>query len=184
MSYGSWGVGSPGHLGAQQLESLTGTADDARALQGGVAAVRQRRLGRHPVGLRLHSVEPGIYKAGKLRYIAVAATKRVPQMPNVPTMAESGGPASLEVNSFVSLVAPKGVPAAVKAKSTPTWPRRSPTPTSAPASTPSPSSRWPGRRKRSQRNAEAKSKVYGELVKRRQHQSGLRPAPDTAWGGP
>lgn len=29
----------------------------------------------------------GIYKAGKLQYIAVAALKRVPQMPDVPTMA-------------------------------------------------------------------------------------------------
>jgi tripartite-type tricarboxylate transporter receptor subunit TctC len=58
----------------------------------------------------------GIFKAGKLRYIAVAAAKRVPQMPNVPTVAESGGPAGFEVNSFVSLLAPKGIAADVKAK--------------------------------------------------------------------
>jgi tripartite-type tricarboxylate transporter receptor subunit TctC len=51
-----------------------------------------------------------------LRYIAVAAARRVPQMPGVPTVAEAGGPAALEVNSFVTLLAPKGLPADVKTK--------------------------------------------------------------------
>jgi tripartite-type tricarboxylate transporter receptor subunit TctC len=58
----------------------------------------------------------GVFKAGKIRYIAIAAAKRIPQMPDVPTVAEAGGPAGFEVNSFVSLVAPKGVPNEVKAK--------------------------------------------------------------------
>jgi tripartite-type tricarboxylate transporter receptor subunit TctC len=57
----------------------------------------------------------GAFKAGKLRYLAVAAPKRIPQMPEVPTMAEAGGPA-MEVNSFVVLVAPRGVSAAVRDK--------------------------------------------------------------------
>jgi tripartite-type tricarboxylate transporter receptor subunit TctC len=55
-------------------------------------------------------------KAGKLRYIAIAAAKHVPQLPDVPTVAEAGGPAGFELNSFVVLVAPKGIPAAVRAK--------------------------------------------------------------------
>jgi tripartite-type tricarboxylate transporter receptor subunit TctC len=37
-------------------------------------------------------------------------------MPEVPTVVEAGGPAGLEVNSFVVLVAPRGLPAAVRAK--------------------------------------------------------------------
>ncbi len=37
-------------------------------------------------------------------------------MPNVPTVAEAGGPQGLEVYSFVSLVAPKGLPPAVAAR--------------------------------------------------------------------
>jgi len=56
----------------------------------------------------------GAFKAGKIRYLAVAAPKRQSQMPDVPTVAESGGPAGLEVNSFVVLVAPRGLPAAVR----------------------------------------------------------------------
>lgn len=37
-------------------------------------------------------------------------------MPDVPTLAEAGGPAQVDVNSFVSLLAPKGVSAAVRAQ--------------------------------------------------------------------
>lgn len=58
----------------------------------------------------------GVYKAGKLRYIAVAASKRIPQMPEVPTVAEAGGPAHFEVNSFVTLLAPKGIAKDVQEK--------------------------------------------------------------------
>ena len=58
----------------------------------------------------------GVYKAGKIRYIAIAAPKRIAQMPDVPTVAEAGGPAGYDVNSFVSLLSPKGTPADVKAK--------------------------------------------------------------------
>ena len=53
------------------------------------------------------------YKSGKIRYLAIAAPKRVSQLPQVPTVAESGGPKSLDVNSFVVLVGPKGLPAEV-----------------------------------------------------------------------
>jgi tripartite-type tricarboxylate transporter receptor subunit TctC len=166
MSYGSWGVGSPGHLGAQQLESLTGTQmthvpyKEVSQLYASVGS------GDIPWAFGSIPSSQGIYKAGKLRYIAVAATKRVPQMPNVPTMAESGGPASLEVNSFVSLVAPKGVPAAVKTKinadmakviADPEIRARFDTFAFEPLA-------WSP--EEITRNAEAKSKVYGELVKR------------------
>jgi len=58
----------------------------------------------------------GVFKAGKIRYIAVAAPKRIPQMPDVPTVQEAGGPANFDISSFVPLVAPKGLPAEVAAK--------------------------------------------------------------------
>src|SRR3546814_7523894 len=57
-----------------------------------------------------------VYDSGKLRYLAIAAPQRHPQYPNVPTVAEAGGPAELDVNSIVSLLAPKGIPDAVRDK--------------------------------------------------------------------
>jgi tripartite-type tricarboxylate transporter receptor subunit TctC len=116
VNYGSWGIGSPGHLGAEQLELLSGIE---------MTHVAYREMSQLFTSIGSSELQwsfgslpssQGIYKAGKLRYIAVAAAKRVTQMPSVPTMAESGGPAGFEVNSFVSLLAPKGIAADVKAK--------------------------------------------------------------------
>lgn len=116
VNYGSWGVGSPGHLGAELLEDLTGI----RMQHVPFREVSQLypAVGSGDVGWSLGTLpsSSGAYKAGKLRYIAVAATKRLPQMPEVPTAQEAGAPAGFDVNAFVVLVAPKGLPAPVRAK--------------------------------------------------------------------
>jgi tripartite-type tricarboxylate transporter receptor subunit TctC len=87
-------------------------------------------------------------------------------MPDVPTMAEAGGPAGLEVNSFVSILTPKGVPPAIQSKinadvakviADPEIRARFDTFAFEPLA-------WSPQEIRQQ--AEAKSKVYGELVKR------------------
>lgn len=116
VSYGSWGVGSPGHLGGEELELLTQT--DMTHVAYREVSQLFTSVGAGDVQWSMASIpsSQGVYKAGKLRYLAVAAAKRLPQMPDVPTMAEAGGPPGFEVNSFVSLVAPKGLPAEVSAK--------------------------------------------------------------------
>jgi len=50
--------------------------------------------------------------AGRLRALAVASAKRVPQLPDVPTMSESGVP-DFEVNSWYGVCAPAAVPVAI-----------------------------------------------------------------------
>ena len=116
VSYGSWGVGSPGHLGGEELELLTGT--DMTHVAYREVTQLFTSVGNGDVAWSFASIpsSQGIFKAGKIRYLAVAAAKRVPQMPNVPTVAEAGGPAGFEVNSFVVLMAPKGMAADLKAK--------------------------------------------------------------------
>ena len=116
VNFGSWGIGSPGHLGGEQLELLSGlemTHVPYREMSQLFTSVANGEL-QWSLGSLPSS--QGIYKAGKLRYIAVAAARRVPQMPSVPTVAEAGGPAGYEVNSFVSLLAPKGMANDLKAK--------------------------------------------------------------------
>ena len=54
-------------------------------------------------------------KAGRLKALAVTSDKRVPILPDVPTMAEAGVK-DLEVYSWQAAAAPRGLPAAVKAK--------------------------------------------------------------------
>lgn len=116
ISYGSWGIGSPGHLGGEQLEMLT----SIEMLHVAYREVSQlfTSVSSGDVQWSFSSIpsSQGFYKAGKIRYIAVAANKRVPQMPDVPTVHEAGGPAGFEVNSFVVLVAPKGIPADIQMK--------------------------------------------------------------------
>ena len=116
VSYGSWGIGSPGHLGGEQLELLTG----AEMTHVAYREVSQlfTSVGAGDIQWSFASIpsSQGVFKAGKIRYIAVAAAKRLPQMPEVPTVAEAGGPAGFEVNSFVSLLAPKGIANDLKAK--------------------------------------------------------------------
>jgi tripartite-type tricarboxylate transporter receptor subunit TctC len=54
-------------------------------------------------------------RAGKLRAIAVASDKRLPYLPELPTIAESGFPA-YEISSWQGVLAPGGTPAGVVAK--------------------------------------------------------------------
>ncbi len=116
INFGSWGIGSPGHLGGEQLELLTGTEMTHVPFREMSQLFTSVGNGELQWSFGSLPSSQGIYKAGKLRYIAVAAARRLPQMPQVPTMAEAGGPAGFEVNSFVSLLSPKGLPAPIKAK--------------------------------------------------------------------
>src|SRR5690606_36474905 len=54
-------------------------------------------------------------KSGKLRALAVTTTKRVAQLPQLPTFAESGYK-DYEINSWQALFAPAGTPADIVAK--------------------------------------------------------------------
>jgi tripartite-type tricarboxylate transporter receptor subunit TctC len=114
LTYGSWGVGSPGHLGAELLEDKTGVKMQHVPYR--EVSQLYTSVGGGDLGWSFATIpsSQGAYKAGKIRYLAIAAPKRIPQMPEVPTVAEAGGPAGLEVNSFVVLVAPKGVPAPIR----------------------------------------------------------------------
>ena len=116
VSFGSWGVGSPGHLGGEQLELLSGVSMQHVPFR--EVSQLYMSVGAGDVKWSFGSIpsSQGAFKAGKIRYVAVAAPRRIPQMPDVPTVAEAGGPAGLEVNSFVVLVAPRGLAAAVRDK--------------------------------------------------------------------
>ena len=116
ISYGSWGVGSPGHLGGEWLDYLTGSKMTHVPYREVSQLFTSVANGDPTWSFASLPSSQGIYKSGKIRYLAVAAPKRIAQMPDVPTVAEAGGPAELDVNSFVSLLSPRGVDAAVRDK--------------------------------------------------------------------
>jgi tripartite-type tricarboxylate transporter receptor subunit TctC len=116
ISFGSWGIGSPGHLGGEEIELLSDV--DMTHVPFREVSQLYTAVGNGDLQWAFASIpsSAGVFKSGKIRYIAIAAAKRVPQMPHVPTVSEAGGPKGLDVNSFVVLVAPKGLPSDVSTR--------------------------------------------------------------------
>ena len=116
VQYGTWGVGSAAHLGAKSFEAATSTEmahvpyKDAAQVVQGVAA------GDLSWAFASAATSQSMYRAKRVQYLAVAAPKRSAAFPEVPTVAEAGGPADLEVKAWVTLQAPKGTPKAIIAK--------------------------------------------------------------------
>lgn len=116
VSYGSWFVGSPGHLGALMLESKKGLRmlhvpfKDMGQLYTAVATQQ--------VQWALGSVASagGMEKAGRVRFISFGGPQRSPLYPSVPTTAESPSTKGYEINAWVGLFAPRGTPKAVRDK--------------------------------------------------------------------
>ena len=54
----------------------------------------------------------GPLKAGRVRALASSGSKRFPELPSVPTMAEAGVP-GIEVDGFMGVIGPKGLPPSV-----------------------------------------------------------------------
>src|SRR5262249_21458298 len=110
LSYSSPYVGSPPHLGAAQLAYLTGT--EMVHVPFKEAAQVYISVANGDVDWALGSIGSSLplTKAGKLKLLAIAAKARDPEHPDIPTVAEAGGPAGYEVDTWVSLVAPVGTP--------------------------------------------------------------------------
>jgi tripartite-type tricarboxylate transporter receptor subunit TctC len=109
-NYASPGYGSSPHLASERLFRTTLGLDVVHVpFQGGPPAIKST-LGGHTqiLHLTLPIVAPLATK-GSLRMLAVAATKRAAQFPNVPTLAEAGYP-GLEVGYWNAILAPSGTP--------------------------------------------------------------------------
>jgi tripartite-type tricarboxylate transporter receptor subunit TctC len=113
LNYGSWSVGNPVHLGSALFDTVTGIDmqhviyKETSMLYTGVAN------GELAYALGTSASSGALQRAGKLRYLAVAGPRRLPAFPDVPTVAESGGPANFEVVGWTAIVAPKGLPKAI-----------------------------------------------------------------------
>lgn len=116
LNYGSWSVGNPVHLGSALLEAMTGTQmehviyKETSMLYTGVAN------GELNFALGSLATAGPMQRSGKIKFIAVTAPKRHSAFPDVPTVAESGGPAGYEMTGWTTIAAPKGLPKAVAEK--------------------------------------------------------------------
>lgn len=110
VTYGSWGVATPAHLGGLLLESAAG--------------IQMNHVPYKEVALLYQSVANGdldwaigsaasagpLLQAGKVRFLAAAAPRRITGYEKVPTAGESGGPVNWAVSGWNGLLVPKGTP--------------------------------------------------------------------------
>ena len=115
LTYATPGVGTPHHLSMALLMQGTGTDLLHVPYKGTAGAVTDLLGGRIdymflPVHVALQHIQ-----AGKLKAIATGSGKRLPQLPDVPTLAEAGVTAD-NVDMWYGVLAPKGTPADVVAR--------------------------------------------------------------------
>lgn len=118
LNYGSWSVGNPVHLGSALLETVTGTEMQHIIFKETTQLYTSVAQGDLAFALGTSATAGPLYRAGKLKFLAVAAPRRIPAYGDVPTFAEAGGPAGFEVSGWTAIAAPKGLPKAVADKIT------------------------------------------------------------------
>lgn len=115
LNYASSGNGSAPHIGMSLLCNMANIEMTHVPYRGSGPAVADLISGSCQLMFDSPpSVLPQI-RAGKLRAIAVTGLERVPELPDVPTVAESGLP-GFEVLGWNGLLAPAGTPTAILAK--------------------------------------------------------------------
>src|SRR2546425_5869193 len=108
ISYGSFGTGSSGHIRVDYMKKLLGLDIVHIPYKGAgpaVTALLSRQIQLLMVTPLL--VEPHA-RAGKLRLIAAATPNRIPRLPELPTIAESGVP-GYEAGTWFALAGPAGM---------------------------------------------------------------------------
>ena len=115
MTFASSGNGSSDHLTAELFWQQTGTTGLHVPYKGGAPAITDLLGGQVEGSFQNVNAVVQNIKAGKLKALAVTGDKRSPVLPDVPTMAEAGVK-GVEVYSWQAIVAPKGLPADVRAK--------------------------------------------------------------------
>lgn len=106
-----FGLGTPPQIMGEYLKALTGADIVSVPYRGGVQAITDMLGGRiHMYFGPVLNLLPHI-RGNKVRPLATTSATRYPELPDVPTMAESGFP-QLELNAWTGILAPAGTPAA------------------------------------------------------------------------
>ena len=109
LTYGSPGVGTPHHLSMALVETSAGIELVHVPYKGTAGAVQDLLGGQIGYMFLPVHVSAQHIRAGKLKAIAAGSPQRLPQLPDVPTLAE-GGLKGVDVDMWYGFFAPKGTP--------------------------------------------------------------------------
>jgi tripartite-type tricarboxylate transporter receptor subunit TctC len=114
MLFGSSGNGSPGHLAAVLLESMSGANLTHVPYKGGGPMITDLVGGQIPSAFAVISTGLPHVRSGKVRALAVTGEKRAVAAPDVPTVAESGYKGYAATNWYGMLAPAATPPAAIE----------------------------------------------------------------------
>ena len=109
ISFGSSGVGAAAHLTTELLKQSIGVDMVHVPYKGTAPALQDLMGGSIQVLVDTPSALMPHVRGNKIRALGMFSAKRLPSAPEVPTIAQSGGPA-LESSTWVMFLAPSGVP--------------------------------------------------------------------------
>lgn len=113
LTYGSSGVGGNLHLGGAMMENATDTKMTHIPFKDTPQIYLAIASGDVAWAVGTASTTAPMVKGKKVKYLAITAPKRSAIFPDIPTVAEAGGPANYELQTWVGLYAPHGTPRAI-----------------------------------------------------------------------
>ena len=115
LSYGSFGTGSSVHFGGEMLKTAMGMRMVHVPFNGSSPSLTALMGGQVQVAVDTVVATTPLIKAGKIRPIAALGPQRLPLLPQVPTVAESGYP-GFAMDTWFAFLAPAGLPAPIQKK--------------------------------------------------------------------
>lgn len=115
LSFGSAGSGSSTHLSGELLKSVTGIKMIHVPYKGSGQALIDVMAGQVPMMFNSMTASMGFVKSGRLRVLAITSAQRYPQLPGVPTFAESGYK-ELTIGSWYAIWLPPKTPQPIVSK--------------------------------------------------------------------
>lgn len=115
IPFASAGVGSSTHLTAEYFAQVAGLKMIHVPFKGSPEAITDAATGRVSFYMAPIGTAIGMAQENRVRVLGVTSAKRVPQLPNAPTIAEQGLP-GFEIDLWFGTWAPGGTPPAVVQK--------------------------------------------------------------------
>ena len=109
VNFGSSGIGAAAHLTTELLKQTAGIDMVHVPFKGTAPALTALISGDIQMLVDVPSSLMPHARGGKIRALAMFSAKRIPGAPEVPTVAEAGGP-PLEASTWVLFLAPAGTP--------------------------------------------------------------------------